>query len=1222
MKKITLLVVLLFLGTTMGFGEKFTYTDVNGVTWEYYLYREDSYWDDYCYDYKYSFYEGIFLTGMRGNDSNVIIPDKLPVEDILYDVIIIGQSDNLFSNKNNIHSVTLPKTIQIITSYAFNNCSSLTSIVIPDIQPQLGYAVFNNCDELTNIKFTADVTNVTITNLINNSAFKECPNLTNLTVDSENPYFTSVDGVLYDKNLTTILLFPTGKSGKFTVPSSVVCIRDRVFKSNCKLTEIDASGVTDFGVEVFSNCTALKKVAFSNKLKKFSNYMFHGCTQLSEFNFPDSLVNIGNYAFSGCSSLQEIVVPEHVSNIGYYAFSGCNIVKMVSLQPIDLNGKDIGKTCILVNPAALATYRQQWSNMNLFIFPNDSYMQDLTLTAMSKSSSLHAAIGEDNLENVMTLKISGTINSYDFMIIRNKMTRLKNLDLTDATIVANSFEYYTGYSTSDNTLSRYSIPDNIQTLRLPNNLLYISAYALSGLNNLSKIKIPGTVKAIDDHSFYNCKSLESVIIDYGVKSIGSEAFRGCQYLTNLSLPAGLQTIGDYAFADCRGLRELTLPEGLKTIGVGAFCLRDGELDEEGPQTLGYDPCKHLNLPKTLTSIGNYAFSNCRLAELLLPENLEFIGEKAFAYNYDLKKLIIPSKVKSISDYAFMNCGAIDSISLPIGLEYIAEGAFYWCSSLKQIKIPETIKQIGEKAFYGCKSLENVYTYTLQPTSIAQNTFSTYNSSVLNVPLASYYLYYFNTQWSQFKYIRNFPGIFSDVYIVSDYEIDTKTPIVGKPNITLQPGSGLIVFGHDTIQEFDTIRYMHNGEVGATIRGGKNIKANVLDVQIVLYGNKWYFLGCPDWMQNQLPTNTQKVIYRYDGSTRAQNGSGGWKKISSLSSLRKDEGFIIQTDENTTLEFFGSLADSAFIDTLDTDRIVRLQEYKSNNSQDQGWNLVFNPFLAYYDINDLDYDAPITIWEGNGYVAVRPSDDSYQLGPLMGFFVQKPSSTDSIYFKADYRLTRNEALAVHSPNGFQASPIVSAEDKRLFVNLSFSDDNYTDKTRIVFNEEASTEYEIECDAAKFMSTTSVPQIYSINGEVSYAINERQTGDGTVKLGVSVPKSGYYSFQAERMDIPCYLYDSATNTSWNLSNGAFQTRIESGQTDNRFYLSVSGDLTSVIETEGIQIVVEKGRITVFNDIDAEVTIHTTSGMYVGNSTVDVPAGIYLVTVNGTVTKVIVK
>ena len=203
-----------------------------------------------------------------------------------------------------------------------------------------------------------------------------------------------------------------------------------------------------------------------------------------------------------------------------YISMNVGIVKLYSSTPPVYGGAS-SSIIFKVPGEYLEKYRaaEGWKNVADRIISHDAKTSyTVNTTAKPESSGLHEKIGEENLSSVMSLKVSGTINSYDILIIRNKMKNLQHLDLTNASIVANSFQYYTGYSTQDNVLG---------------------GYAFANLYTLLTVKLPKTITQIGYQAFYNCSGLTRVEAQPGVKSIGEQAFSNCSRLKEATFGNGL-----------------------------------------------------------------------------------------------------------------------------------------------------------------------------------------------------------------------------------------------------------------------------------------------------------------------------------------------------------------------------------------------------------------------------------------------------------------------------------------------------------------------------------------------------------------------------------------------------------------------------------------------------------------------------------------------------------
>src|ERR1035438_6740084 len=160
----------------------------------------------------------ITITGYTGSNSVVVIPDTTNG----YTVTSIGSGafSSSFSSAY-ITSVTIPDSITSIGDMAFFGCANLGSLNIPSNITNIGAAAFSSCFSLTNIAVPASITS------IGDYAFFYCANLTAIVVDAANPNHSSADGVLFNKDQTTLIQFPFGKAGSYSIPGSVTSIRSQ-----------------------------------------------------------------------------------------------------------------------------------------------------------------------------------------------------------------------------------------------------------------------------------------------------------------------------------------------------------------------------------------------------------------------------------------------------------------------------------------------------------------------------------------------------------------------------------------------------------------------------------------------------------------------------------------------------------------------------------------------------------------------------------------------------------------------------------------------------------------------------------------------------------------------------------------------------------------------------------------------------------------------------------
>ena len=979
-------------------------------------------------------------------NKNLFLSDEL-ITDLVIPEGVTAIPDYAFYHCDDIKSVTLPEGVTSIGSSAFNGCTNLTSANLSEGVTSIGSSAFYNCTSLTSISLPEGVTS------IGSNAFKECTNLTSISLSE-----------------------------------SITNIGSNAFKECTNLTDIHLASIASWLNIEFKDAYA-HPLRCNSKQKN----LYLDEELITDLVVPEEVTAIPNYAFYYCDDITSISLPEGVTSIGSYAFSNCYALgelHLLGTTPPALTSTDFVSTkpIFIVPEEAYDTYcaAPYWADIKDRITTDALCTQSVELTAAKDKSDLQVQIGDDKLRFVTDLAISGTINSYDFMILRNKMPLLRHLDLSQANIVANSYEHYTGYHTEDSIFPAYGLYNcNLITLSFPASIKSIEIQGLSSNDYLREISIHEGVTSIGSSAFYGCSSLTSVNLPEGVTSIGSSAFSGCSSLTSISLPESITSIGSYAFEACSNLTSVKLSPNLKTIGSSAF---------------------------------------------------------------------------------------------------------YSCSKLTEIHIPASVRSIGDNAFYNCSKMEDVYVYIVEPTDIGQNTFTKSGNNfigTLHAPKVSYWDYYYNTQWSQFLEFAEFDGKYDNFYLEGDKVLDNNTGSIegeeGKnPDAEMGENSGIIV-EDDVNQNLGNVDIEHDGENGGSIivDGTGDVDFENLNFRISVKGGRWYFFCFPFDVRAEdirCESGAEWVFRYYDGEERAQNGKGGWKNVTSDSEgnmLKAARGYIFQCSKDDVLVL---TAKNGKI--KQENKYNELVEHVTENMHDASWNFVGNPYLSYYEVTSEDYSAPITVWDGSKYIAIRPGDDDYQLAPFEAFFVQKPEGVDLVSYSSENQMTYTQASEA-AAQARQARAQQAINPNRLLVNITLTDGKETDRARVVFNESAEAGYETECDAAKF-GTDGVPQIYTMdNSNVKYAINERPMAQGNVSMGYSVPKQGTYTLAATRMDIAVYLMDNLTGTIHDLAKGGYEFCSESGTFGNRFTLIVKGDATGI---DGVL------------DADADAPIYNVKGQQV--------------------------
>ncbi len=230
-----------------------------------------------------------------------------------------------FYNCDSLTSITILKGVTSIGDEAFEYCSSLTSITIPNSVTSIGNEAFRGCSSLTSITIPNSVTS------IGSSAFG-CSNLTSINVSDNNKNYSSVDGVLFNKDKTELIQYPRKKEGtNYKIPNSVTSIGDYAF-AGCSITSITIpNSVTSIGYGAFETCSSLTSITIPEGVTSIGGYTFDGCSSLTSITIPNSVISIGDNAFYKCSSLTSVTIPESVTSIGSWTFYSCSSLTSVTL---------------------------------------------------------------------------------------------------------------------------------------------------------------------------------------------------------------------------------------------------------------------------------------------------------------------------------------------------------------------------------------------------------------------------------------------------------------------------------------------------------------------------------------------------------------------------------------------------------------------------------------------------------------------------------------------------------------------------------------------------------------------------------------------------------------------------------------------------------------------------------------------------------------------------
>lgn len=787
----------------------------------------------------------------------------------------------------------------------------------------------------------------------------------------------------------------------------------------------------------------------------------------------------------------------------------------------------------------------------------------------------------NHLNDVRRLKIVGKMNDDDWAKI-DMMTNLFSLDLSEAEVT--------------------EIPDG----QFKNN----STSSDDAWTFFHEIKLPKTLKKIGFEAFL-CSQITDIVFPESLNEIGNEAF-STSMINEAFLPQNVTSIGSAAFVGCAFLKSISLPQNIREIPESVF---------NGCPVLD----DSLRLPEGLEIVGERAFSSPNLTITYFPESLKEIGNWAFS---DIKNDTIILRSKELT---YMGRDPLTGPNLVYGELPVAYASQFRSTD-------------GHLAGVFGNS-RNLKTIVLRcPTMVETDNLvgsSLVGQITLKVPSYLVNTYKLDEYWYTYGNIEGFSTAdVKDWTISRPLTLGARDRFEGTPNMSIV-GQGRLKVNGETAMALDNF-YTETNQNNADYSSVMLSNCDNITIQGTYHhgfyasANSWYFISLPFDItvgDIELQEGAQKAVRYYDGAERAANGAGNsWKDYADDDVIPAGTGFILQTSKTGWLRFYAMENESKQYVVANKEFGKQLAENPSETVANSGWNLVGNPYQTFYNINHLNFTAPITVWNigSKRYDAYSVIDDEFVLTPNQAFFVQCPEEVSSISFPLEGRQLTEEIVSAQ----VNARPRFGGEaSARRLVDLNLLSGSLADRTRIVLNDEASAGYDLSCDASKFMSMdATVPQLYSLGADgTAYAINERPVADGRVKLGLYLPQDGAYTLSLARNQADeAWLKDLETGAQTDLTAGDYHFTAEAGQLDGRFELLLRAEGATAIGEAVARTAVVKavaGGVTVENATGL-VSIFTAGGELVHESRADgdavrvgLPSGLYLVKVDGCVEKVVV-
>ena len=693
-----------------------------------------------------------------------------------------------FSDKKTLTSCIFPSSITSIQDIAFRSCSGLTSVSIPSLVTSISQSAFAFCSGLTSISIPSSVKSISIfafygcrcsisipssVTYIGGAAFASVGG--EITVDSNNPNYSVIDGVLFDKTQTKLIQFPISKSGDYIIPLTVKSIGYRAFNGCEKLTSIVIpSSVNSIETNAFLWCYGLTSIYAKSNLpidlssseKVFVMVNYRTCTLYVPYgskalyasaNQWKDFKNIVEFPFIELYAIDISIAAAYGSKAEVKINSDVTWTASSDQSWLTLNptsGTD--KQTLILTADANPSHLER--NAQITISATDLDSQTIFVTQAASpveatAGNLETLLSAEELATITRLKLTGTIDARDFKTMRDDMPNLKEIDLSGVTVVE-----YTGIEgTSWGTV----YPAN----EIPDDAFFNAAKGSSKIS-LTSFIFPSAVTSIGASAFSGCLSL-MVSLPPSVISINVAAFNRCSYITvdngnqnyssidgvlfnknqtrfiqcipsksgNYNIPNSVISIGYAAFYGCNSLTSIIVPESVLSIEIGALSGSTGMIivDENN---LNYSSVDGVLFDKSKSTL------------------IQCTTSKTGTYT-------IPSSVTTIGDYAFCLCYNLTSVNLPMSVTTIGELAFTNCVSLTSINIPSSITYIRTWAFFSCENLDSITVERYLPLNLSTSLDVFYGinntTCTLYVPYGSKSLYASANQWQDFTNIVEMPG---------------------------------------------------------------------------------------------------------------------------------------------------------------------------------------------------------------------------------------------------------------------------------------------------------------------------------------------------------------------------------------------------------------------------------------------------------------------------------
>lgn len=436
---------------------------------------------------------------------SIKIPDKVTAILSVY-----SWGGGCFYGCSSLKSVTFGKSLKTIGDAAFYLCENLTEINLSAPIDSIGENAFNSCKNLRTVNIGSALTKISPT------AFKDCNNIEAFNLDSGNSAFCSVDGCIYDRAKTRLIMVPPAIKGSINLPAGV---------------------------------------------KEIGDYAFSGCKNITEINIPDGVTRIGNEAMKGCEGLTGIKLPETLEEIGYNALAGTKIDKLYIPASVNKLGNGFCDQDYL-KAFTVAEGNKTYSSLDGLLF--DSKKETLIRVPGGMEGNLKLpdcvlTLGSGSLAGckaISDIKFNGNLKKIEASAIAN-CTSLTSLSIPDNVTEISTYAFYNC--------------GNLKEIKFPENLKVFNEGICMLCTSLSKFNFPASLETVMGYAFGNC-AIETLEIPATVKELKNGSFNDCSSLRKIIFLGATDMNDAWVFGNCNAIDSVlcysTVPSKAHIVAFG------------------------------------------------------------------------------------------------------------------------------------------------------------------------------------------------------------------------------------------------------------------------------------------------------------------------------------------------------------------------------------------------------------------------------------------------------------------------------------------------------------------------------------------------------------------------------------------------------------------------------------------------------------------------------